>query len=276
MMIHPVTRRGFLASSTLLAVAPWAVAQTPQPTPTPASTPDKEGFVSLFNGKDLTGWTPKIRGFKLGENHNETFRVAEGMIQVRYDKYDMFDGKFGHLFYKQPFSHYILRVEYRFVGTQCKGGPGWAIRNSGIMFHGQDPATMRLDQDFPVSIEYQMLGGLGKGPRPTGNMCSPGTNIVLDEKVYTTHCKNSQSKTFDGDVWVLAEVEVHGSDKVIHRINGEVVMQYSQPQLDPKDPDSAKLIKARDGKLLLDSGTISLQAESHPCDFRNIMIKELK
>jgi len=267
-----LSRRRFLAQSlgvtaATLATFPAMAADEPKP--------NADGFVSLFNGKDLTGWTPKITGFASGENFGDTFRVADGMIQVRYDKYEQFDTKFGHLFFKEQYGHYIFRLEYRFVGDQCKGGPGWATRNSGIMFHGQTPESMSKDQKFPVSIEYQLLGGLGKGKRSTGNMCSPGTNIVLDGKLFTTHCTNSKSKTYDGDAWVKAEVEVHGSGKVTHRIEGEVVMEYEQPQLDPKDADAAKLIKARDGVLLLDKGTISLQSESHPCDFRKIEIKVL-
>ena len=42
-------------------------------------------WVKLFNGKDLTGWTPKIRYFELGDNNRDTFRVRDGLLQVRYD-----------------------------------------------------------------------------------------------------------------------------------------------------------------------------------------------
>ena len=241
----------------------------------PVAADDKRGdWLSLFNGKDLTGWTPKVKGYALGENFADTFRVADGLLQVRYDKYDQFDGKFGHLFYKDKFSHYVLRIEYRFVGEQAKGGPGWAVRNSGVMFHCQSPESMRKDQDFPVSIEAQFLGGLGKGERPTGNVCSPGTHIVMDGKLVTRHCNNSKSKTFDGDQWVTAEIEVNGSGKVKHVINGETVLEYEQPQLDPGDKDAAGLIK--DKKVLIEGGHIALQAESHPLDFRKVEIKVLK
>ena len=102
-----------------------------------AEEPTEGKWVSLFNGKDLDGWTPKIKGYDLGDNYANTFRVADGMIQVRYDGYDRFEKKYGHLFYKQPFSHYRLKVEYRFVGKQANEGEGWAIRNSGVMIHGQ-------------------------------------------------------------------------------------------------------------------------------------------
>lgn len=237
---------------------------------------DNDGWVPLFNGENLDGWTPKIKGYELGNNHADTFRVEDGILKVSYDKYKDFDGKFGHLFYKDKFSHYRLRIEYRFVGDQCKGGPGWATRNSGVMLHCQDPKTMRKDQDFPVSIEAQFLGGLGKGNRPTCNMCSPGTHVVLDGKLFTTHCTNSKSKTYNGDVWVTAEIEVHGSGVVKHFVEGELVLEYEKPQLDEKDPDAAKLIKERDGKVLLEEGYISLQAESHPVEFRKVEIKVLK
>jgi hypothetical protein len=239
-----------------------------------AAVAPQEQWVPLFNGKDLDGWTPKIAGHDLGENYNDTFRVENGVLKVAYDKYAKFDNKFGHLFYKEPFSHYRLRLEYRFVGEQCPGGPSWAIRNSGVMIHGQAPETMGKNQSFPVSIEVQFLGGNGKDPRPTGNLCTPGTHVVMDGKLVTRHCTNSSSKTFHGDPWVSAEVEVRGGKLIRHFINGEEVMSYSEPQLDEGDKDAQKLIK--DGKKLLEGGSISLQAESHPIEFRKIEILRLK
>jgi len=233
----------------------------------------KEKWVQLFNGKDLSGWTPKIKGHEAGDNHLDTFRVEGGVLKVSYDRYKQFDGKFGHLFYKDRFSHYVIRVEYRFVGEQCKGGPGWALRNSGIMFHSQPPHSMRKDQDFPVSIEAQLLGGVGKGERPTLSVCTPGTNIVMGGELITRHCTTSKSRTFHGDVWVTAEVEVRGAGKVRHLIDGKAVIEYEQPQLDPRDPDARKMIKG--GKLLLEGGYIALQAESHPVEFRKVEIRLL-
>ncbi|MDZ7316522.1 MAG: DUF1080 domain-containing protein [candidate division KSB1 bacterium] len=236
--------------------------------------PTNEDWISLFNGVDLSGWTPKIAGYELGENFGNTFRVEDGVLKVGYDQYERFDNRFGHLFYKQKFSHYILRLEYRFLGEQTPGAPDWAFRNSGIMIHCQDPSTMAKEQSFPVSIEVQLLGGNGRDERPTGNVCTPGTNIVLAGKLETQHCITSSSPTFHGDQWVTAEVEVHGAGRIIHRINGETVLEYEQPQLDPQDPDAQKLITG--DNLLLSEGYIALQAESHPVEFRNIRIKLLK
>lgn len=232
---------------------------------------EEEKWVSLFNGKDLTGWTPKVKGHDTGENPGNIFRVEDGLLTVSYDQYDQFAGQFGHLFYKDSFSHYRLRLEVRFIGEQLVKGPGWANRNSGIMIHGQTPESMGKDQNFPVSLEVQLLGGKGDGKdRPTGNLCTPGTHVVMGGKLHKAHCKNSASKTYHGEQWVKVEVEVHGNDLIKHIVDGEVVMEYSKPQYDPKDKTAQPLIE--DGNLMISGGTISLQAESHPCQFRNVEI----
>lgn len=236
---------------------------------------DQKEWIQLFNGKNLKGWTPKITGYALGDNFAKTFRVKDGMLQVRYDGYDEFRERFGHLFYKKPYSYYVIATEYRFVGEQANKGPGWATRNSGIMVHGQDPATMTKDQNFPISIEVQLLGGLGKGPRTTANLCTPGTNVVRDGKLFTPHCLNSKSKTYDGEQWVRVEVRVLGDEKIEHIIDGEVVLSYEKPQVGGGAVDKHDPAVKQDGKLL-SSGSISLQSESHPVDFRKVELLDLE
>jgi len=240
-----------------------------------SGTPKEEkGWIQLFNGKDLNDWTIKICGYDPGVNYNNTFRVEGGLLKVRYDQYETFKGEYGHLFYKNPYSRYKLRIEYRFVGEQVPGGEGWAYRNSGVMLHGQTPESMEKDQQFPTSIEVQFLGGNGKDERSTLNLCTPGTNVVMEGKLITDHCTNSSSKTYHGDQWVTAEIEVCGDSIIKHIIDGQVVLQYNQPQLDERDPTYNKLLPA-DGNKLLKSGTISLQAESHPVDFRKVELLNL-
>ena len=234
-----------------------------------------EKWISLFNGKDLSDWTIKIKGYPLGENFGDTFRVEDGLMKVRYDQYDKFDRKFGHIFYKKPYSHYVLRVEYRFVGDQAPEGEGWALRNSGAMLHGEAPETMGVDQDFPVSVEVQFLGGNGKDKRTTANLCTPGTNVVMDGKLFKPHCTTSKSPTFHGDQWVTVEIEVRGNEVMKHIINGETVLEYTQPQLDERDAH-AKELAEKAGYIMLSGGTISLQSESHPIDFRKVELKVLE
>ena len=174
-----------------------------------SSPPKGDGWIQLFNGENLDGWRVKIRGHELDDNYANTFRVEDGLLRVVYDDYEAFDGTFGHLFFETPFSHYRLRVEYRFVGEQTPGGPGWAFRNSGVMLHGQAPESMTVDQEFPVSIEAQMLGGDGEHDRPTGNLCTPGTHVEMKGELVTQHCVNSSSKTYHGDEWVTLELTFH-------------------------------------------------------------------
>ncbi|MFN0105745.1 MAG: DUF1080 domain-containing protein [Bryobacteraceae bacterium] len=235
----------------------------------------KKEWLQLFNGKHLKDWSPKITGYALKDNFANTFRVRDGLLQVRYDGYDEFKDRFGHIFYKNPYSYYIIAVEYRFTGDQVKGGPGWATRNSGIMVHGQDPATMGKDQDFPISIEVQLLGGLGKGPRTTANLCTPGTNVVRDGKLFTAHCLNSKSKTYEGEQWVRVEVKVLGDERVEHIIDGEIVLTYDKPQIGGGNVSKHDPAAKQDGKLLT-GGSISLQSESHPVDFRKVELLDLE
>jgi len=249
-----------------------AVGQSPaQAQATGESKPT--GWTSLFNGKDLEGWTVKIRGHESGDNFANTFRVEDGVIKVKYDGYDKFSERFGHLYTNKAYSNYRLRVEYRFTGPQCPGGPGWATRNSGAMIHSQSPESMTKDQDFPVSIEVQFLGGDGRVPRHTSNVCTPGTNIVRDGKLTRQHCTESTSKTYPLETWVTAEVEVHGDGLIKHLLDGETVIEYEKAQYDDRDANAKKLI--RDGVLLIKEGRIALQSESHPIEFRKVEIMPL-
>lgn len=230
----------------------------------------------LFNGKDIKDWTPKINHHDVGVDSANTFRVEDGIIKVRYDKYDKFNEQFGHLYYKQPFSYYHLLVEYRITGEWRKDAPSYTIKNSGVMFHSQDPKTMPREQDWPISIELQLLSGLGDGkPRPTGNMCSPGTDVVYKGKIDPRHCIESTSKTYANDEWVKAELIVLGDSLVTHIINGDTVLQYTKPQIGGGVVHNFDPAIKQDGKLLT-SGFIALQSEGQPVDFRKVELLNLE
>lgn len=256
--------------------------------------PKKEKWITLFNGNDINDWTVKIYHHEVGENYGNTFRVEDGVIKIRYDQYDQFQNRFGHLFYNTPYSHYKLKFDYRFTGIWRKDAPVYTELNSGVMYHSQDPKTILKEQDWPISVEFQLLAGLerntasdeGQGtrdkgnsqldslPRPTGNMCSPGTDVVFEGKIDSRHCINSSSKTYYGDQWVHAELIVMGDSMITHIINGDTVLKYSQPQIGGGvatgyDPN----IKV-DGKLLK-RGFIALQSEGQEIDFKNIKLLNL-
>lgn len=234
---------------------------------------DTPKWIPIFNGQNLEGWTPKFARSEYGVNLHNTFRVVDGILVVSYDEYESFDNRFGHLYYRDKLSDYRLKVEYRFIGEQTAGGPGWALRNSGVMLHCEDPRNIPIDQDFPTCIEVQFLGGTGAGVRTTANLCTPGTNVVMDGQLKMDHCLNSSSKTYHGDQWVTVEIEVHGHDVIRHLIDGQVVMEYSRPQLDERETRSRELAE-RNGIQIKD-GYIAIQAESHPVQFRRIDLMRL-
>lgn len=232
-------------------------------------------WIQLFNGTDINDWTVKLNHHDIDDNYGDTFRVEDGLLKVRYDQYDDFGARYGHLYHDKPLSHYHLAVEYRFVGELHRGAPGYAVLNSGVMLHSQDPKTMLRDQDWPISIELQFLAELPNGkPRPTGAVCTPGTHVFYEGKRTEAHIVRSSAKTYKPGEWVRAEAIVRGNDSITHIINGEKVLEYSRPQIgggvatgyDPKIFEEGKA---------LTEGFIALQSEGQPVDFRKVEVKLL-
>jgi hypothetical protein len=247
---------------------------------------DKQDWEKIFNGKDLTGWDIKIAGEELNSNYKNTFRVEEGILKIEYDQYQKFDDKYGHIYYNKPYSYYKIRFEYRFVGNQTPGGASWNVRNSGVMLHSQSAESLSFGQDFPVSLELQLLGGLGSGTRHTGNLCTPGTQVHINGELDDHHCIESSSNTYHGDVWVRAEAIVLGDSIIHHFIEGEKVLTYTHPIIGggfvgknhnwvAAKIDNADFWIHRENTPL-GEGYIALQAESHPIHFRNIEVLNLK
>lgn len=235
---------------------------------------NKEEWISLFDGSNYQDWTPKFTGYPLGENHNGSFVFKDSLLSVRYQKKDSFNGGFGHLFYKKKFSYYKLKATYRFVGEQMTGGPEWAIRNNGLMLHCQDPKTMGLHQDFPISLEMQLLGGDGIHDRTNGNLCTPGTNVVIKDSLIVDHCVPSTSKTYPGDRWVTIEALVLGDSLIQHILDNQVVLEYGKPTMGGGMVDGYLDSAYEEGKPIKD-GYISIQAETAPIDFKSIEVLDL-
>ncbi len=236
--------------------------------------PNKEEWISLFDGSNIDNWTPKFKGSELGVNYKNRFRVKDSLLSVRYAAIDTFNEDFGHLYYKDKFSHYKLRAKYRFVGEQQTGGPGWAIRNNGLMLHCQEPSTIGLDQDFPISLELQLLGGDGVHKRTNANLCTPGTNVILNDSLFTPHCVNSTSKTYPGDHWVEVEALVLGDSLIQHILENKVVMEYRKPTIGGGAISGYKESAYREGAPIKE-GYISIQAETAPIDFKSIELLNL-
>ena len=246
---------------------------------------NKEDWESLFNGKDLAGWDIKIKGHPLNENYKNTFRIEDSMIRVVYNDYEKFDNQFGHLYRHKPYSYYKLKLQYRFVGDHLADAPEWADRNSGVMLHSQSAQSVNLNQNFPVSLEFQFLCGNGKDTVPTGNVCTPGTFITYNGKPFLGHIQNSTSKTYLKNEWISAEAEVYGDSLIRHIINGDTVLTYTNAMIGEGFVSNTSswtwagitdsLIWINKANTPLKEGHIALQAESQPVDFRRIEILDL-
>lgn len=259
---------GAMAAAAVAAAVPAAAA--------PAEPPIGK-WVSIFNGRDLDGWVPKINHRPLGDNWRDTFRAKDGVLSVNYDQYPSFKDEFGHLIFKTKLSAYRIRLEYRAMGPSPPGAQPWAFRNNGIMIHGQAPGDMALDQPYPMSVEAQILGGAPGQTRPTGNVCSPGTTISIGGVPQKEHCINSMSPTYQDGEWVKFEVEVHGDRLVRQYVNGVKVMEYTDIRTDPSEYRRFGNIDPGDRKPEpLAAGYISIQAESAPFEFRKIELMRLK
>ena len=234
-----------------------------------------DAWRSIFDGHTLKGWTPKIAGHAVGDNYHDTFVVKDGAIRVSYAGYGSFENRFGHLFYKTPFKAYRLRLDYRLLDPPVSGAPAWGRSNSGVMFHAQPPGSMARDQWFPVSLEFQILGRDGEAPRPTGSVCTPGTNITFQGERLKGHCATSTGPTIPNGTWTALELEVRANGEVLHKINGQTVLSYSNPELDLLDLAAEPRVAAQGGNLRLEGGYIALQGEGHPIEFKNIEILEL-
>lgn len=233
-------------------------------------------WITIFNGKNLEGWVPKIHHHETGENFANTFRVSNEVLQVNYEDYPEFNERYGHLFYEKPFSSFHLKWEYRFTDEWLDDAPVYTYRNSGVMFHSQGPYTILKEQDWPISVEFQMLADAGDGkPRPTGNMCSPGTEVFFEGQMDPRHCINSTSATYPWDEWVSAELIVYGDSLVYHLINGDTVLQYTKPQIGGGVANGYDPAIKVDGKPLTE-GFIGLQSEGQGVEFRAIEIKNLE
>lgn len=237
------------------------------------ATPAEGTWKPLFNGRSLEGWKIKIAGYPLGENFGNTFRVENGILSIRYDQYgSKFDNRFGALYYSRKLRNYRLKVEYRFVGETAPGAPSWGYRDSGIQYLGQDPSTVELKQQFPVCVEFNLHGGNGKEDRPTGELCVPGTSVEIAGTKNGQFCTPPNVKrTFHGDQWVTAEIEVRDG-KITHFVNGEQILTAANARYNPEH-EFGKIFAAKHAGVITE-GFVSLQSNSHPIDFRKIELME--
>lgn len=230
----------------------------------PATSTD--GWVNLFNGKDLTGWVPLIHKSKVGENYMDTFRAdsVNKVIRIAYDKYpnQSFDGRIGNLYYNKRLTNYRVRVTYRFIEPQAKNPVSWGRNNSALMIFAVDPYTITGDPQLPPMIELQLLGSPSAGGTTSPNYCDLGG---MSMQQHSARCGNNGSGKAPNPAnqWTTVEAEVHvtGVTKVF--------------QL----PDTTNPAQTMSGPRYMNQavtgGFVALQSESQPIEFKDILLKEL-
>jgi hypothetical protein len=95
--------------------------------------------ISLFNGKDLTGWHVDVPAMDNDPNAINPFLVRDEVLVTLGEPR-------GHLISNEEYQDYRLEIEYRFPGK-----PG----NGGVLVHASTPRA--LYKMFPQSIEVQMM-----------------------------------------------------------------------------------------------------------------------
>jgi hypothetical protein len=236
-------------------------------------------WTQLFNGTDFKDWDIKTMGLALNQDPKNTYRIVDSAIEVNYSNYTDWSGEpWSHIGYKvRPFSYYVVRLEYQFFGNQVGGAPGYANENSGIMLHSQSLASMALNQNWPISLEDQLLGPKSTQGPGSGNLCTPGTAVEYPKGQFNdNHCINAVANTkASAPAWVKASAIVLGDSMVVQLIENKPVLTYYRP-MEQQGIVTGNTTRAIINRKPLGSGYILLQAESSPIRFRRIQLANLE
>jgi Domain of Unknown Function (DUF1080) len=245
--------------------------------PAAEGKPGNEGWVSLFNGKDFTGWYTYLDSSGKNKDPNGVFKVENGMIHIL--DVPMSDGKTpggksdnGYLATNQDFSNVRIHAEYKWGVKRASEGK----RNSGLLYLAVGP-----DAIYPTSLECQIeetdVGDLWivNGTAVTAFFIAPSMPVYDDDMQTPTRVRSApgdslrvlKSGDFENrDGWNTVEVIIRG-DRSTHLVNGRVVNNARDIQRpDPNNPSHM---------IPLTSGRILMEAEGSEIWFRDIRVKPL-
>jgi hypothetical protein len=246
-----------------------------------AAPTDDEGWIPLFNGKNLDGWYSFQPTTGRNNDLRKFFKVTDGMIHVLDLSEDPHEwkGAVGYLATNQEYSDVRIHLEYKW-GAKRFARSVEGKRNSGLMYLVVGP-----DKMFPRSLECQIeetdVGDLWlvDGVSITTWLLDPYSSMYSDDPsppgskrviggLQIPASRVLKSGDFeDRTGWNTVEVILEG-DRSTHIINGRTVNRaWDIRQPDPQDPTRMIPLK---------SGHIALEAEGSEIWFRNIKIKLLK
>lgn len=240
----------------------------------------EEGFVSLFDGKSLAGWTA-ARSKGEGDTGAYSVNKEEKAIHCYAGKEAGSKQDTDCLNTEKVFSHFILRLEYKWLENRFQPREDWD-RDAGLLFHVHGDLT----KVWPLSLEMQIgetpaevMAGKKDKKRNyhTGDLFVLGKNLEVERPVKDRRYspegdwKKGRSlgtllgKEKPKGEWNEMEIQVHGSEKAIFILNGEQVHEIRN------------FTQKVDGERVpLSEGRIGLQAEWAEILYRNIRIKELE
>ena len=253
----------------LLVVCMLSVASAPAAS---AEKPESEGWVPLFNGKNLDGWYSYLDSSGRNKDPKGVFKVENGMIHIL--DVPMSDGKSdnGYLATTQDFSNVRIHVEYKWGTKRASEGK----RNSGLLYLAVGP-----DRIYPTSLECQIeetdVGDLWivNGASVTAFLIAPSFPMYDDDRQAGTRVRSApgdslrvlKSGDFENrDGWNSVDVILQG-DQATHLVNGRIVNHARDiQQPDPTNP--SRMIPLKSGRILL-------EAEGSEIWFRDVRVKRL-
>jgi hypothetical protein len=201
-----------------------------------------DGFTSLFNGKDLSGW-------RMGPDRS--WVVEDGAIRLYRKDFDGREHNSDYLWLMKPYGDFILELEFKTLDKT----------NSGVYLRTGDTAN-----PVPTGIEVQVINSFGKTEvhdRSTAgavyNLVAPSINAVKPPGEWNRlriTCKGAE-----------IQVELNG-EKIIN-------MDLDRWTESGRNPDGTKNKFPIPLKKFARNGFIGFQDHGLPVWYRNIRIRRL-
>src|SRR5690349_13218859 len=154
-----MNRRDFLRASAPLALAPAVLgrrgwAQTPEPAAPPLPAAGADGWVSLINGRDLSGWYTMLQRSGKGVAEAKGLVVMEEeMLHIMGNEEGQFPAEPGYVATNQEFGNVHIRVEYKW-GMKRHGPRFTPKRDNGLLY-----GLVGVDRVWPSCVECQIEEG---------------------------------------------------------------------------------------------------------------------
>jgi len=222
----------------------------------------QDGFVQLFNGKDLSGW-------KVPAGDNGHWRVVDGVIDYDAES-EAKDDK--NLWTEREYADFVLKVEWRLKSTPYINPSVPIVRADGTHKKDADGKEIRIsvpDSDSGIFLRGSSDAQVNIWGWPTGSGEVYGYR--MNKKMPpAVRAAVTPAKNADRDIgeWNAFEITMRG-DRLTVVLNGETVITKAQlPGVPARGPIALQHHGSKkDGKWVSPPSLVQ---------FRNISIRELR